>query len=153
MMFWILVATMTAAVAAFLLYPLLRGAKAADDDRAGEAAVYRDQLRELDRDLVGGLISADEADYARAEIGRRLIAVSAAEPKTERKPVRPHRFSEAFVLLLLPVLGLCLYITLGRPDVPSRPLAGRLADPGNDMAVLIVKAERHLSENPDDGRG
>ncbi|APO66912.1 cytochrome-c-type biogenesis protein CcmI/CycH [Rhizobium gallicum] len=153
MMFWILVATMTAAVAAFLLYPLLRGAKAADDDRAGEAAVYRDQLRELDRDLAGGLISADEADYARAEIGRRLIAVSAAEPKTERKPVRPHRFSEAFVLLLLPVLGLCLYITLGRPDVPSRPLADRLADPGNDMAMLIVKAERHLAEDPEDGRG
>ncbi|MEX2740305.1 c-type cytochrome biogenesis protein CcmI [Rhizobium mongolense] len=153
MMFWILVAAMTAAVAAFLVYPLLRGAKAADDDRAGEAAVYRDQLRELDRDLAGGLISADEADYARAEIGRRLIAVSAAEPKAERKPVRPHRFSEAFVLLLLPVLGLCLYTALGRPDVPSRPLADRLADPGNDMAMLIVKAERHLAEDPEDGRG
>ncbi|WP_132552721.1 c-type cytochrome biogenesis protein CcmI [Rhizobium azibense] len=153
MMFWILVAVMTAAVAACLLYPLLRGAKAADDDRAGEAAVYHDQLRELDRDLAFGLISSDEADYARAEIGRRLIAVSAAEPKAERKPVRPHRFSEAFVLVMLPVLGLCLYITLGRPDLPSRPLADRLADPGNDMAMLIVKAERHLAEDPEDGRG
>ncbi|UWU15157.1 c-type cytochrome biogenesis protein CcmI [Rhizobium sullae] len=153
MMFWILVAVMTAAVAALLLYPLLRGATAAEDDRAGEAAVYRDQLRELDRDLAGGLISADEADYARAEIGRRLIAVSAAEPKAVTKLARHHRLSEAFVLLLLPVLGLCLYIAMGRPELPSQPLAARLENPGNDMAVLIVKAERHLAANPEDGKG
>ena len=48
MIFWIILAVMTAAVAAILLYPLLRGAKTADDSHAGEAAVYRDQLRELD---------------------------------------------------------------------------------------------------------
>ena len=153
MLFWILVAILTAAVAAILLYPLLRGAKAAEDTRAGEAAVYRDQLRELDRDLSGGLISADEADYARAEIGRRLIAVSGVAPVEERKPARHHRLTEAFILLLLPVIGLCLYMNTGRPDLPSQPLEARLANPGNDMAVLVAKAERHLAQNPDDGKG
>ena len=73
MLFWILVAVLTAVVGAVLLHPLLRGAKEAGDCRAGEAEVYRDQLRELDRDLAGGLISTEEAGYARAEIGRRLI--------------------------------------------------------------------------------
>ncbi|PDS80248.1 c-type cytochrome biogenesis protein CcmI [Rhizobium sp. L43] len=153
MLFWILVAVLTAVVAAILLYPLLRGAKAAENIRAGEAAVYRDQLRELDRDLNGGLITAEEADYARAEIGRRLIAVSADEPAETPKPARHHRFTEAFVLLVLPVLGLCLYLTTGRPDLPSQPLEARLENPGNDVAVLITKAERHLAENPDDGKG
>jgi cytochrome c-type biogenesis protein CcmH len=153
MLFWILVAILTAAVAAILLYPLLRGAKAAEDTRAGEAAVYRDQLSELDRDLAGGLISADEADYARAEIGRRLIAVSGAAPAAERKIARHHRLTEAFILLILPVIGLCLYVNTGRPDLPSQPLEARLANPGNDMAVLIAKAERHLAQNPDDGKG
>ncbi len=153
MLFWILVAFLTAAVAAILLYPLLRGAKAAEDTRAGEAAVYRDQLRELDRDLAGGLISADEADYARAEIGRRLIAVSATAPAGERKVARHHRLTEAFIVLILPVIGLCLYVNTGRPDLPSQPLEARLANPGNDMAVLIAKAERHLAQNPDDGKG
>ncbi|PCK85135.1 c-type cytochrome biogenesis protein CcmI [Rhizobium sophoriradicis] len=152
MLFWILVAVLTAAVAVILLYPLLRGAKAAENSRAGEAAVYRDQLRELDRDLAGGLITAEEADYARAEIGRRLIAVSAGEPGTP-KPARHHRVTEAFVLLILPVLGLCLYMTMGRPGLPSQPLEARLENPGNDVAVLIAKAERHLAENPDDGKG
>lgn len=153
MLFWILVAVLTAAVAAILLYPLLRGAKAAGDMRAGEAAVYRDQLRELDRDLSGGLITADEADYARAEIGRRLIAVSGVAPSEERKAVRHHRLTEAFVVLILPIIGLCLYINTGRPDLPSQPLEARLANPGNDMAVLVAKAERHLAQNPDDGKG
>ncbi|ANM03459.1 cytochrome-c-type biogenesis protein CcmI/CycH 1 [Rhizobium phaseoli] len=153
MLFWILVAVLTAAVAVILLYPLLCGAKAAENSRAGEAAVYRDQLRELDRDLAGGLITAEEADYARAEIGRRLIAVSAGEPETTPKPARHHRVTEAFVLLILPVLGLCLYLTMGRPDLPAQPLEARLENPGNDVAVLIAKAERHLAENPDDGKG
>ncbi|MDV4160285.1 c-type cytochrome biogenesis protein CcmI [Rhizobium leguminosarum] len=153
MLFWILVAALTAALAVILLYPLLRGAKAADNIRAGEAAVYRDQLRELDRDLDGGLITPEEADYARAEIGRRLIAVSAEEPAEMPKPARHHRFTEAFVLLVLPVLGLCLYLTTGRPDLPSQPLEARLENPGNDVAVLITKAERHLAEKPDDGKG
>ncbi|MGO7898565.1 c-type cytochrome biogenesis protein CcmI [Rhizobium ruizarguesonis] len=153
MLFWILVAALTAALAVILLYPLLRGAKAADNIRAGETAVYRDQLRELDRDLDGGLITPEEADYARAEIGRRLIAVSADEPAQTLKPARHHRFTEAFVLLLLPVLGLCLYLTTGRPDLPSQPLEARLENPGNDVAVLITKAERHLAEKPDDGKG
>ncbi|WP_431321823.1 c-type cytochrome biogenesis protein CcmI [Rhizobium sp. YTU87027] len=152
MLFWILVAALTAVVAAILLYPLLRGAEAVDDTRAGEAAVYRDQLRELDRDLAGGLISADEADYARAEIGRRLITVSAA-PVTDRKLSKHHRLSEAFVLLMLPIVGLCLYILVGRPDLPSQPLEARLANPGNDMAILVAKAERHLAQNPADGKG
>ncbi|MDC9832872.1 c-type cytochrome biogenesis protein CcmI [Rhizobium sp. MJ37] len=153
MLFWILVAVLTAVVAAILLYPLLRGAKVAENIRAGEAAVYRDQLRELDRDLNGGLITLEEADYARAEIGRRLIAVSGDEPTETPKPARHHRFTEAFVLLVLPVLGLCLYLTTGRPDLPSQPLQARLENPGNDVAVLITKAERHLAENPDDGKG
>ncbi|MBA9033955.1 cytochrome c-type biogenesis protein CcmH [Rhizobium leguminosarum] len=153
MLFWILVAALTAALAVILLYPLLRGAKAADNIRAGEAAVYRDQLRELDRDLDGGLITSEEADYARAEIGRRLIAVSAEEPAETPKPARHHRLTEAFVLLVLPVLGLCLYLTTGRPDLPSQPLEARLENPGNDVAVLITKAERHLAEKPDDGKG
>jgi len=153
MLFWILVAVLTAVVAVILLYPLLRGAKAAENIRAGEAAVYRDQLRELDRDLSGGLITPEEADYARAEIGRRLIAVSADEPVETPKPARHHRFTEAFVLLVLPVLGLCLYLATGRPDLPSQPLEARLENPGNDVAVLITKAERHLAEKPDDGKG
>lgn len=154
MLFWILVAALTAGVGAILLYPLLRGAQAAAEDRAGETAVYRDQLKELDRDLAGGLISAEQADYARAEIGRRLLAVSAAPaavvPETGRKS---YRLTQAFIVVLLPVIGLCLYLRTGEPGLPSQPLQARLDHPGNDMNILVAKAEHHLAEAPDDGKG
>jgi cytochrome c-type biogenesis protein CcmH len=155
MLFWIIVAVLTASVGAILLYPLLRSGPAAELDRAGEAAVYRDQLTELDRDLAGGLITAEQADYARAEIGRRLLAVSAAPDKAPRRPTgrRTYRLTQAFIIILLPALGLCLYLRTGDPGLPSQPLEARLENPGNDMAILVAKAEHHLAEHPDDGKG
>ncbi|MDK4738983.1 c-type cytochrome biogenesis protein CcmI [Rhizobium sp. CNPSo 3464] len=153
MLFWILVAVLTAVVGAILLSPLLRGAKVADDGRAGEAAVYRDQLRELDRDLAGGLISQEEAGYARAEIGRRLLAVSGAGPSAAKVPARGHYLSQAFIIILLPVVCLCLYLVKGNPGLPSQPLQARLEHPGNDLAISIVKVEQHLAQQPDDGKG
>lgn len=155
MLFWIIVAVLTASVGAVLLHPLLRGAQVVAPGRAGEVAVYRDQMAELDRDLAGGSITAEQADYARAEIGRRLIAVSAAiEPQPRfRIGRRTHRLTQAFIIVLLPVLGLCLYLAVGDPGLPSQPLAARLENPGNDMAILVAKAEHHLAEHPDDGKG
>ncbi|MFY8102384.1 MAG: c-type cytochrome biogenesis protein CcmI, partial [Allorhizobium sp.] len=54
------------AVAVFRGAPLLRPSARATRYDEGEAAVYRDQLRELERDKAEGLISAEDADYARA---------------------------------------------------------------------------------------
>lgn len=154
MLFWILVAVITAVVGAVLLYPLLRGAKEAGDCRSGEAEVYRDQLRELDRDLAGGLISTEEAGYARAEIGRRLIAASKDETTGAKSAARGgYRFSQAFIIVILPAIGLCLYLANGDPGLPSQPLEARLEKPGNDLAISIVKIEQHLARNPDDGKG
>ncbi len=154
MLFWILVAVLTAVVGAVLLYPLLRGAKEADDCRAGEAEVYRDQLRELDRDLAGGLISEQEAGYARAEIGRRLIAAAKSDKADAKSSVRGgYRFAQTFIIVVLPAVGLCLYLAKGEPGLPSQPLEARLEKPGNDLAISIVKIEQHLAKNPDDAKG
>ncbi|NLR95446.1 c-type cytochrome biogenesis protein CcmI [Rhizobium sp. P38BS-XIX] len=154
MLFWILVAVITAVVGIVLLYPLLRGAKEVEDCRSGEAEVYRDQLRELDRDLDGGLISKEEAGYARAEIGRRLIAVSKPDAAGAKSPVRgSYRLSQAFIIVLLPAIGLCLYLINGDPGLPAQPLEARLEKPGDDLAISIVKIEQHLARNPDDAKG
>ncbi|MFJ6322522.1 MULTISPECIES: c-type cytochrome biogenesis protein CcmI [unclassified Rhizobium] len=154
MLFWILVAVITAVVGAVLLYPLLRGAKEAENCRSGEAEVYRDQLRELDRDLAGGLISQEEAGYARAEIGRRLIAVSKDEVIGAKSLARGnYRLSQAFIIAILPIVGLCLYLANGNPGLPSQPLEARLEKSGGDLAISIVKIEQHLAKNPDDAKG
>ncbi|MFC3075860.1 c-type cytochrome biogenesis protein CcmI [Shinella pollutisoli] len=154
MVFWILVAVLTAAVAAVLILPLLRRPAEAEADARHDAEVYRDQLDELARDEASGLIGAAEAELARAEVARRLIAAKKAEEKEAAGPVaRRNRLAQAFVIVLLPAVGLCLYLGTGRPDLPSQPLAERLANPGDDINILIARAENHLAKNPDDGAG
>ncbi len=153
-MFWIFIALLTAAVAIVLTYPLMRSNGVSDTAREGEVAVYRDQLAELQRERESGLIAETEAEYARAEIGRRLLA--AASSKTgETSPIsqRKHNALASIVTVLLPLLGLCLYLFMGSPGMPDMPLAARLEKPGNDMNLMIAKAERHLAQNPDDGAG
>lgn len=154
MVFWILVAVMTAAVAVVLLLPLLRAGRSADIAEAHDGEVYRDQLEELIRDQAAGLIGADDAELARAEIARRLIAAKARETKAgPTMSKRRNRLAQAAIMVLFPAIGLGLYLATGTPDLPAQPLAARLAEPGNDFNILIAKAERHLVENPDDGAG
>ncbi|MBN7804630.1 c-type cytochrome biogenesis protein CcmI [Agrobacterium rosae] len=153
-MFWIFIALLTAAVAIVLTYPLMRSSGVADTAREGEVAVYRDQLAELQRERESGLIGETEAEYARAEIGRRLLA--AASGKTgEISAISPrkHNALASIVTVLLPLTGLCLYLFMGSPGMPDMPLQARLEKPGNDMNLMIAKAERHLAQNPDDGAG
>jgi len=153
-MFWILVAILTAAVAIILTHPLMRSKQSAIVDGEGEVAVYRDQLAELERERASGLIGETEAEYARAEIGRRLLA--AASGKSEQDTAltaRRHSVIASLVTAALPITGLCLYLFMGSPNHPDMPLEARLENPGSDMNLLIAKAERHLAQNPADGAG
>ncbi|MGI2035327.1 c-type cytochrome biogenesis protein CcmI [Rhizobium panacihumi] len=154
MLLWIIFACLTAAVAALLILPLARGAEPVADSAEGEAAVYRDQLRELERDKGLGLIGDEEAEYARAEIGRRLIATADKDGDAAVSPAK-RRASLAVmgVTLVVPAIGLCLYLALGSPWLPAQPLAARLENPGNNLDLLVAKAERHLAQNPRDGAG
>ena len=74
MTLWFVFALMTVAAIFAVLWPLSRGARPSAG--GNEAAVYRDQLTEVDRDVATGLIGRSEADAARVEIGRRLLAAA-----------------------------------------------------------------------------
>ena len=74
MTLWFVFALMTAAAIFAVLWPLGHARPAAK--RGSEAAVYKDQLAEIDRDRAAGLIGAPEADAARVEISRRLLAAA-----------------------------------------------------------------------------
>src|SRR5207302_6436956 len=75
MTLWFLFALMTAAAIFAVLWPLGRGRRG--EQRGGsDLAVYRDQLDEIARDRASGLIGEAEAEAARVEISRRLIAAA-----------------------------------------------------------------------------
>lgn len=155
MALWILIAFMTFIVAMAFLLPLWRGRNSLTlSTESAEIAIYKDQMRELERDMAGGLISATEAQAARGEIARRLLAAdqAASQPQGETKG-RRYLISQIFILLLVPIFSLCLYLLVGMPGLPAAPLAPRLENPGNDLSLLVAKAERHLMQNPQDGDG
>src|SRR5215218_5820356 len=74
MTLWFVFALMTVAAIFAVLWPLGRGSSASAG--GSEAVVYRDQLAEIDRDVAAGLIGVSEAEAARVEIGRRLLAAA-----------------------------------------------------------------------------
>jgi cytochrome c-type biogenesis protein CcmH len=129
-----LLAVLAFAAALPIVLPLLRGARPAMDRAAFDTAVYRDQLRELDRDMARGLVTEAEAQGARLEIQRRLLAADAAAPNG--------------------------VVRLDRrmPDVPSPP-KGRAATSDSAGGGAISRlgpagrdtASEHVSELPEAG--
>jgi cytochrome c-type biogenesis protein CcmH len=144
-----------------LLRPLARASGNADEVTAAregfDAAVYRDQLAEVDADRARGLIGEAEAEAARIEIARRLLATdgkSRASEGTSREGAAS-RAALIGVTVLLPLLALGFYLAYGSPGLPDQPLVSRLQDPANEqnIAALVARVEARLREHPEDGEG
>jgi cytochrome c-type biogenesis protein CcmH len=120
-----LLAILTVAVAAAVVMPLMRRAPEAAERGAFDRAVYRDQLKELERDVERGIIEPQDAVSARLEIERRLLSadapVDSAAPRDEG--ISP-RLALA-IALLLPMTALVLYLWIGAPGLPDQPYAAR----------------------------
>jgi cytochrome c-type biogenesis protein CcmH len=121
-----------------------------------EAVVYRDQLTEIDRDVAAGQIGAAEAEAARVEIGRRLLAAADNESDLPA-PSNPglRRASAVLALVGLPIAAVALYLSLGSPQLGDFPLSSRTrtADANQPLENLVAQVEAHLEKNPTDGRG
>ena len=125
---------MTAAAIFAVLWPLSR--RGSVSVQGQDIAVYRDQLEEVERDRKSGLIGDPEAEAAKLEISRRLLAAAdKAEPKkaapkakskgtSEPEAVLWRRRAAALVALIaLPVVSAVLYMKWGSPQLPGAPLA------------------------------
>ena len=154
MALWFPLALMTAAAVFIVLWPLGRARLATAS--GGDLAVYRDQMRELERDRSAGLIGSAEADAARVEISRRLLAAADAQGQAPAASLAPwrRRFIAVAALIALPFGAVALYLALGFPGLPDQPLAARALGPENrSIAALVAQVEDRLERNPQDGRG
>ena len=154
MTLWLMFALMTAATIFAVLWPLGRR-KAL---RPGsDVAVYRDQLDEIQRDRSAGLIGTAEAEAARVEVSRRLIAAADAaeteKPALETSSLFRRRVTAIAGLVLLPAGAVALYLTLGSPDLPGVPLAARVQTPSEARKIetMVAQVEDHVARNPNDG--
>jgi cytochrome c-type biogenesis protein CcmH len=166
-----------------LIRPLFSGRAVAEARGVRDTRLYRDQLDEVERDLVRGTIRAGEAEGARAEVSRRLIAAAGrAEAAVAHGPA-PRLYSRllaGIALIGAPALALALYLANGMPGQPDLPLADRSTDETAQMArpsqaeaettftpdpmppltgeqqeyvTLIIRLEKILEKRPDDAKG
>lgn len=124
MLFWLICVVLTMAVAAMIVMPWLRPAPAPADNP--DVAIYRAQLAEIDRDLDRRVLAPDEAENARTEVARRLLAAS--KTQSEKLAVAPDSFALPAVIGAV-VLGLSFWIygQYGAPGYGDVPLQARLA--------------------------
>ena len=191
MTIWIVLGAITLLLAGFILWPIFGGSRKAASDEASDApsaseledgspenelsrdlAVYRDQLSEIDRDIERGVLSAEQADATRTEVQRRILAADQRIKKQQptdtiaqtsaNKPVRA--IAAGFIVLFI-AGGFGLYLDLGNPTMPDRPITSRTDEinavrmaqtADEDRQSVLNRAVSDLSqrllENPDDLR-
>ena len=150
---------LTCLALAILLVPLLLRRHTAASRESYNLAVYRDQLAEIDRDAARGLLNPEQAEAARAEIGRRILALpptSAASSSMSSRSVAVG----ALAVIAVPFAAWLLYARLGAPALPDQPFAARTtaakATAGIehiDLGEAVGKIAAHLKEHPEDLRG
>ncbi len=157
MTFWILATVLTLIALLSIGYPLFLRKRPSVDADSYDKSVYREQLEEVDRDLERGQISASEAELAKAEIARRLIALDELVEETQNSD----KFSTAAqvtaicTFILLPIASVATYVALGDPQRADMPLQARMsADPKTQsVEELVARAEARANNNPNDVRG
>jgi cytochrome c-type biogenesis protein CcmH len=158
MILWPIFGLMTLAAVFAVWWPLARGQKSV---RSGsDIAVYRDQLDEIGRDQAAGLIGGVEAEAARVEVSRRLIAAAETE-KAASAVAAPgaagrHRFvTLAAAIVLLPLGAGIIYLSLGSPNLaPVSMNATADGQPPLPQGIeqTIAEVETFLEANPKNGR-
>ncbi|UUX51443.1 c-type cytochrome biogenesis protein CcmI [Nisaea acidiphila] len=180
MVFWVVAGVLTFGTILLLLWPVLSAS--ADESESGpesdEAlAVYRDQLKELERDLEAGRLANEDFEAAKIEVQRRMLAAASGDEESavgSAAAIRKRRLAAAvLVIFFLPAGALLSYVSVGRPGMPDRPLALRTdgagtaplarsaqpaaapqsaaAQPG--VSDMVSGLEEKLKANPQDADG
>lgn len=179
--FWVATGAFSALVVMILMLAALRPRKAAVPAAAYDLQVYRDQLKEVDKDVARGVLTEEEAQRARTEVSRRLLEADRALQRAKSVEARTSTIDRAMIGagLVANVAGaFALYMQIGAPGYPDLPLAGRIemveearaSRPGQTVAEaevpfrpgvapdprreeLVAQLREVMAERPDDPQG
>jgi cytochrome c-type biogenesis protein CcmH len=158
MILWPILTLMTLGAVIAVWWPLAR--RQGSVRSGSDIAVYRDQLDEIDRDQAASLIGNVEAEAARVEVSRRLIAAAdTAKAKSVAAapgPAGPYRRATlAAAIVLLPFGAGSVYLSLGSPRLV--PVAMNAATDGQPLPSgienTVAEVETYLDSHPKNGRG
>ncbi len=140
----------------FIVPPLARRVVRPSETRdAVNAAVYRDQLRELEADLRAGTLAPDQYEKARLEIEARLIADVGTGDAPAETP-RGARGAALALGLAIPICALAVYLSVGNPSAVLPRAAGGANPHGMTVAQFeagVARLAARLKDNPEDAEG
>lgn len=159
MLLWVAFAVLTGGVLAFVLAPLIRPARPTAASSGEHAvAVYRDQLKELDAEQARGVLGPAEAEAARLEISRRLLAAAGdatqpGEPGFRALLESRHATYSLLAAVAVAVVTVGLYILYG--SIAAIPTDAQRAAAREQAAIsrLVAQVEDRLRTVPTDGKG
>lgn len=169
MMLWIILTLLCCAAVAGLTIPLVRRYETILESRKAGATVFIDQLKEVERDRASGTISEADADAAKIEIQRRLLATTKVVTETNPVSNRWKIVALAASTGLVALMAVNIYGLLGRPDLPgaatttppvdvtTAPAASAdqaaAAGGSGDVDQMINGLAAKLQQNPKDPEG
>lgn len=181
MAFWIAAGAISLLVALLILLAFLRPRSQAAPAASYDLQVYRDQLKEVDRDVDRGILTEAEAQRARTEVSRRILEADKALQKAQASEGRRgalDRWVMAGGLVVVVAGAVGVYFQIGAPGYPDLPLAtrialieeGRAGRPGQadaesqvtiregtapqpDREALVAQLRTIMEQRPDDAEG
>jgi len=144
MVFWIVTTALVLGVSLVFGVTMARGRVGEAPPAAYDLEVYRDQLKEVERDLARQTITDGEAQRIRAEVSRRVLAADAQLREGGETGGQPQ--AAGWVMAGLSAIALTggsfwLYTTVGAPGVGDLPLKARIAASDGERAQRLTQAD------------
>ncbi len=153
-MIWAGFGLMTLTAVVFAAWPLFAKGKSVVATEDGTSAVLVDQLDEVQRDLERRVISEEEANAARMEIKRRILALSRKTSDAGPRSSGDGNAAMYLAALFVPILAIGYYSMNGAPVSSSRALEELQAEREEEQKVadLAQKLFERLIGEPNGGQ-
>lgn len=177
--FWMMAGLIAVMIGGVLALTVLRPREDATPSASYDLQVYRDQLREVDRDLARGLLTQADAERTRTEVARRVLGADRAlQSDGTGAAASPGRMVVIAGLSVVIAGAFALYWHLGAPGYPDLPLETRIAlvetartgrpnqaaaeaeisfaprqDSDANRAELVAQLRTAMERNPDEAEG
>ncbi len=148
-----IVALISLLALALLARPLLRrgGPQRPASRQALNAAIYGDQLQELERDRASGSLADSDFEQAQSELQRRLLEDVQVVDEVEPLGKRPNWQIMVLLAVALPTAAMVTYISVGHPHAQQATMAHD--DEGGQVEQMVAALAARLEKNPDDIKG
>jgi len=124
-LFWTFAAGMVLLAIVFVVLPLIRN-KPTDsvDSNQLNLAVCKDQLKELEADLISGNLDQEQYDAARHDIEKELLTdITDEDLKANTTAEKPGKVGIIIALVAVPIISFGMYAAIGNPGMIDPPKA------------------------------